>query len=117
MSEYQYYEFRAIDRPLSEREMKQLRALSTRALITSTSLSNTYHWGDFRGDPAVLMEKYFDAFVYVANWGRREFMLRLPRRLVKEADIRQFLLGESCQARRKVSEAKSCASSSRETLK
>ena len=35
MSEYQYYEFRAIDRPLDEDERDELRALSTRAEITS----------------------------------------------------------------------------------
>ena len=28
------------------------------------------------------MEKYFDAHVYVANWGTRVFMLRLPERLL-----------------------------------
>jgi hypothetical protein len=31
MSEYQYYEFRAIDRPLTAREMAELRSYSTRA--------------------------------------------------------------------------------------
>jgi len=31
MSEYQYYEFLAIDRPLTADEMAELRALSTRA--------------------------------------------------------------------------------------
>ncbi len=41
MSEYQYYEFRAVDRPLSEQELGKLRALSTRAEITSTSFTNT----------------------------------------------------------------------------
>lgn len=30
MSEYQYYEFQAIDRPLTEREMRELRAISSR---------------------------------------------------------------------------------------
>ena len=30
MSEYQYYEFQAIDRPLSQAEMAAVRALSTR---------------------------------------------------------------------------------------
>ena len=51
MSEYQYYEFRAIDRPLDRKEMDELRALSTRAEITPTSFTNTYHWGDFKGKP------------------------------------------------------------------
>ncbi|MHB2024399.1 MAG: hypothetical protein ACYCO3_13910 [Mycobacteriales bacterium] len=31
MSEYQYYEFLAIDRPLDARQQQELRALSTRA--------------------------------------------------------------------------------------
>lgn len=33
MSEYQYYEFAAIDRPLTRTEMAELRAVSTRAVI------------------------------------------------------------------------------------
>ena len=32
MSEYQYYEFRAIDRPLDKRAMGELRAMSDRAI-------------------------------------------------------------------------------------
>lgn len=78
MSEYQYYEFLSIDRPLTRREMGELRALSTRAEITPSRFTNTYHWGDFTGDPRKLMWRYFDAFVYVANWGTHRFMLRLP---------------------------------------
>jgi hypothetical protein len=52
MSEYQYYEFAAIDRPLSKDEMAELRALSSRATISPTSFANEYHWGDLKGDPA-----------------------------------------------------------------
>ena len=40
MSEYQYYEFQAIDRPLTEKEMRELRSYSTRARITPTSFVN-----------------------------------------------------------------------------
>ena len=47
MSEYQYYEFIALDRSLTEREMKELRAISTRAEITPTNFINEYQWGDF----------------------------------------------------------------------
>ena len=39
MSEYQYYEFLAIDRPLSEQEQAELRELSTRARISATSFT------------------------------------------------------------------------------
>jgi hypothetical protein len=31
MSEYQYYEFQAIERPLTDKEMLRLRAYSTRS--------------------------------------------------------------------------------------
>src|SRR5207302_10622823 len=61
MSEYQYYEFRAIDHPLDKRAMGELRAITSRATITPTSLVNEYHWGDFKGDPDKLMDRYFDA--------------------------------------------------------
>ena len=78
MSEYQYYEFLAIDRPLTADEMAELRALSTRAVITPVSFTNEYNWGDFKGDPEKLMQRYFDAHVYVANWMTPIFMVRLP---------------------------------------
>ena len=73
MSEYQYYEFRTLDRDLTDTEMDALRRISTRAMITSTSFTNHYEWGDLKADPLKLLEKYFDAFVYVANWGSRQF--------------------------------------------
>jgi hypothetical protein len=78
MSEYQYYEFLAIDRPLTVDEIAELRALSTRATITPVSFTNEYNWGDFKGDPKKLMQRYFDAHVYVANWMTAIFMVRLP---------------------------------------
>lgn len=103
MSEYQYYEFRAVDRPLDKRELRMLRSLSTRAEITPTSFVNTYNWGDFKGDPDVLIEKYFDAFVYVANWGTRRFALRLPEKALSGQALSAYCGGESVR-RRKVGE-------------
>jgi hypothetical protein len=99
MSEYQYYEFRAIDRPLTEREIRELRALSTRAQITPTSFINVYNWGDFRGDLHRLMEKYFDALLYHANWGTRRLMHRLPRRLVDTEQFASYCCGENASQR------------------
>jgi hypothetical protein len=78
MSEYQYYEFLAIDRPLTSEEMADLRALSTRANITPVSFTNEYNWGDFKGNPDKLMERFFDAHVYVANWMTAILKVRLP---------------------------------------
>jgi len=78
MSEYQYYEFMTVDRPLTRDQIAELRQLSTRADISSTRFVNEYHWGDFRGDPNVLIERYFDAHLYLANWGTHRLMFRLP---------------------------------------
>jgi len=50
MSEYQYYEFQAIDRPLTKKEMEELRSYSTRARITPTSFVNDDSWGSFKGN-------------------------------------------------------------------
>jgi hypothetical protein len=87
MSEYQYYEFLSIDAPLDAKQMAALRALSTRADITSTSFTNVYQWGDFKGSPEKLMEQYFDAHVYVANWGTQILMLRLPKALLSKETL------------------------------
>lgn len=52
MSDYQYFEFQALDRPLTEREIRELRTYSSRATITRTHFVNHYEWGDFKGDPS-----------------------------------------------------------------
>ncbi|MBW2663083.1 MAG: hypothetical protein JRD93_14085 [Deltaproteobacteria bacterium] len=95
MSEYQYYEFQAIDKPLDKKDIQALENLSSRARITPTSFVNEYNWGDFRGNPLKLMEKYFDAFLYVANWGTHRLMLRVPRRLINVDLIKEYCIGGS----------------------
>jgi hypothetical protein len=100
VSEYQYYDFRAIDRALTKAEMAELRSVSTRAVITSTSFTNHYEWGDLKADPLKLLEKYFDAFLYVANWGTRELYLRLPQELVEYKVFRAMLPGGAAQVRK-----------------
>ncbi len=98
MSEYQYYEFRAVDQPLDENAIQALRDLSSRAQITPTSFVNVYNWADFRGSPMKLMEKYFDAFLYVANWGTHEFMLRVPFKLINFDLVKQYCYGKNVTA-------------------
>jgi hypothetical protein len=95
MSEYQYYEFRAVDRPLSGKDMKALRNISTRAQITPTSFVNEYNYGDFKGNPRKLVEQFFDVFLYVANWGTRRFMFKVPRNLVDVDLVNKYFSGES----------------------
>ncbi|WP_345681291.1 hypothetical protein, partial [Yinghuangia aomiensis] len=82
MSEYQYYEFVAVDRPLDDEEFAAVRALSTRARMSRTHFVNDYQWGDFKGNPRTLVERYYDAHLYFANWGTRHLMLKLPANLL-----------------------------------
>jgi hypothetical protein len=91
MSEYQYYEFQAIDRPLDEADREALRALSSRAKITATGFANEYNFGDFRGDPAILMERWFDLHLYFAQWGSRRLMIRWPVRPIDRLRLADFI--------------------------
>lgn len=93
MSEYQYYEFAAIDRSLTRAEMAQLRAVSTRADITASGFTNHYEWGDLKADPADWMRRYFDAFVYTANWCSCRLALRVPSGAFGKAELKPFAAG------------------------
>jgi hypothetical protein len=99
VSEYQYYEFVSVDRPLSSAQQDELRAISTRAQITASSFVNTYQWGDLKANPMKLMERYFDAFLYLANWGTHRVCLRLPVGLLDPDTAAAYCVGESacCQ--------------------
>jgi len=98
MSEYQYYEFQAIDKPLTAEQMAELRDISTRATITPTSFTNVYNWGDLKANPYELVAEYFDAFLYLANSGTRELMFRFPRRILDAETAEAYCAGESAAA-------------------
>ena len=100
MSTYQYYEFQSLDRPLDSEEMSQLRAISTRATITATSFVNEYHWGDLKANPWDLLDKYFDAFLYVASWGSCWLAFRIPNGAVDVAAVKDYETEASLNIRR-----------------
>jgi len=93
MSEYQYYEFAAIDRALTAAEMAQLRRVSTRGHVSASGFVNHYEWGGLKADPADWMRRYFDAFVYTANWCSCQLSLRLPLATFDEAELQPFATG------------------------
>lgn len=101
MSEYQYYEFQAVDRPLTQEQMAELRRYSSRARITPSGFVNVYNWGDFKGDPDGWMERYFDVFLYLANCGTRWFMLRVPAGLLEPGIVSAYCGQESLSYRAK----------------
>ncbi|WP_409468082.1 hypothetical protein [Streptomyces sp. HC307] len=95
MSEYQYYEFLAVDRPLDPAQLEQVRSLSTRATVSPTRFVNEYHWGDFRGDTTKLVEQLYDAHLYYANWGSRRLILRLPANVLPVKTAAAYAMEEA----------------------
>ena len=78
VSEYQYVEFRAIDRPLAAAEMSYAAEQSSHAEISRWSFRSEYHYGDFRGDVQGLLRHGYDVHLYYANFGVRTAAFRLP---------------------------------------
>lgn len=94
MTEYQHYEFLAVDRPLSDDEQAEVRELSSRAVISDTAFAATYEQDDFRGDPDVLVESYYDAHLHVTSWGTHRLMIRVPRGDLDDAIAEEFEVAE-----------------------
>ncbi len=91
MSEFQYYEWQAVDRPLTNDEVRQVGRLSSHMdVVTSTHAVVTYQWGDFKHDPAEVMLRYFDAMLYSANWGTRRLMFRFPQGSVDAEQVSAY---------------------------
>lgn len=98
MSEYQYYEFLAIDRALDDDEQDEIRSLSTTARITTTSFADESHSSDFQGDPNRLMERFYDAHLYVADWGTHRLMVRLPCDLLEPELVDEYCVDDLLNA-------------------
>lgn len=95
MSEYQYYEFQAIDRPLTAEEQEHMHSLSSRVELTPRQAIFTYSYGDFRGEPLEVLEHYFDALLYIANWGTTQLAFRFPHGLIDRAAMEPYCIGDS----------------------
>jgi len=78
MSEYQRYEFMTVDRPLTRAQLDQVNTLSSHIEASSTHALIEYNWGDFKHDPIKVLYKFFDGFLYWANWGSPQLALRFP---------------------------------------
>jgi hypothetical protein len=95
MSEYQYYEFQSLGRPLSASAQAEMESLSSRVHLTANSASFVYNYGDFRGDPYKVLAKHFDVMLYIANWGTRRLMFRFPADAIPSAVREAYQYAES----------------------
>lgn len=94
MSEYQYYEFQTIDRPLSAEQQAAMRQLSSRVELSASRAAFNYSYGSFRGDPLKVLEQHFDALLYIANWGSKQLAFRFPTGALSLEQLEPYLLGD-----------------------
>jgi hypothetical protein len=90
VSEYQYYEWQTVDRLLTEEEQEAVGRLSSHIEVSSSQAVVTYAWGDFKHDPRNVLVRFFDAHLYMANWGSRRLMFRFPSGLLSREAIEPY---------------------------
>ncbi len=94
MSEYQYYEFRTINRQLTKAEQVAVNNLSSHGHTTATSFSVDYSWGNFKHDVDTVLAQYFDSAFYITNWGTTELKFCFPKALLDLRTVEPYLVDE-----------------------
>lgn len=81
--------------PLTREEQEAVNGLSSHIDVSATRAVVEYHWGDFKHNPVHVLHKFFDGFLYRANWGVPQLALRfphgvLPADLLADYDCEEF---------------------------
>ncbi len=94
MSEYQYYEFLAVDGPISDEGLQYAEGCSSRADVSRVHWRNVYNYGDFRGSVDGMLQHY-DAHFYIANWGTVRFAVALPQGVLDLEAAEPYIRGHA----------------------
>lgn len=94
MSEYQYVAFRAVDKPVSGKNLEFMERQSSRARITPWSFENEYHYANFRGDALEMLRRGYDVHLHYANFGTRNLYIRLPTGFPDAPAAKPYLLSD-----------------------
>jgi hypothetical protein len=97
MSEYQRIALRAIDSPVSDKNLEYMRRQSSRAEITPWSFDNEYQYGDFGGNAVEMLRRGYDLHLHYANFGIRKLLIRLPHGLPDSSAAKPYLGEDSLQ--------------------
>ena len=92
MSEYQYYEFAALDGPISDEGLHYAENCSSRADVSRVHWRNVYNYGDFHGSVDRMLQHY-DAHFYIVNWGTAQFAVALPQGILDPKAVEPYLRG------------------------
>lgn len=90
MSEFLFYDFRAIDQPLSTKEQEEVSSWSSRAKVNARKAVFTYAFGDFKMDHLEAVEKYFDGLLNWASWGNKQLIFRFPLSAINLQELESF---------------------------
>ncbi|MGK5595194.1 MAG: hypothetical protein ACSNEK_07550 [Parachlamydiaceae bacterium] len=99
MNEYEYYEFYAINRALTNHDIAELRDHSPKAEITPHQFINVYSWECFSGDEDLWLEKYFDTMLYYSNRGKRRYRVKVPCDLLDPKIAATYCIGSDASFR------------------
>ncbi|MBK1880246.1 hypothetical protein [Pelagicoccus mobilis] len=97
MSEYQCYQFDAINRALSTTQRKAVGKLSSHISVGHSSAVVEYHYSSFKHDPIKVLRQYFDLFTYESNWGTQRLAFRFDKAAINLETIATYEIGQSIQ--------------------
>lgn len=101
MSEFQYYEFRAIDKPLSSKARAEISSWSSRTTADAHSAIFTYSYSDFPKKVHQVVEQYFDMMLYYANWGSIQLIIKFPLDVIDFEKMNQYCVVDTMSLSKK----------------
>jgi hypothetical protein len=90
MSEYQYFEFQSLDRPLTADQHAAMRRISHQVDLTPVRAAFTYTAGSFGAEPRAVLAQHFDAMIHLTGWGDKRLMFRFPAPLLDLEQLRAY---------------------------
>lgn len=81
MSDLQVVKFRAIDRPLTDKQLAFMEKQSSRAEVTKWTFDVEYNYGSFRGDVEAMLRNGYDICLQFTSSYLRRVYIRLPNGL------------------------------------
>lgn len=81
MSDLQIVKFRAIDRPLTDKQLSFMEKQSSRAEVTKWTFDAEYNHSSFRGDVEAMLRNGYDVCLQFASSYSRRVYIRLPNGL------------------------------------
>jgi hypothetical protein len=90
MGEYQFYQFKTVNRSLSKTAQADVDTWSSRGEVSSTTATFTYSYSSFRQNPEQCLLKHFDIYLHFGSYGTRHIMFKFPKKLVDLKMLKQY---------------------------